>query len=73
MNTRLVNICPVENCNIFGGSLFRKSIKNGKNRGAFKYYYFEHRLKGSKSVSHYLGKVKPKIRKARAKMMLLST
>ena len=71
MNTKLANLCPVEGCNILGGSLFRKAIKKNKNGHPLKYYYFEHRVSGSKSVSHYVGKTKPRIQKVRVEMKVI--
>lgn len=72
MKTSVVNVCPIEGCRILGGSLFQKVIRNGKSGKALKYYYFEHRVNGGKSVSHYIGKTKPRIQKARAEMRLIS-
>jgi hypothetical protein len=71
MNPKIVNICPIENCGILGGSLFQKIIKKGKAGRPLRYYYFEHRNAGGKSVSHYIGRIKPRIRRARVEMVLM--
>jgi hypothetical protein len=67
----LVNVCPKDDCNLIGGCVIRKEVRNGKTSKAYHYYYFEHHLSRTRRVSHYLGRTRPSIKHARVETTLV--
>ena len=66
---RLVRLCPMKGCRRLGGTLVRKEVTNGKTKKVYHYWYFEHHISRGKTVSHYLGPKKPRIKKAVVKLV----